>query len=84
MRTTAVFSRFKTAFSTAVRGLELLVRGIGFWTAILLPMAYLPPLFLGHPTFTDPVVLGKLLALNVVAIAIGLGYDRNSPVTVSE
>lgn len=55
------------------------VRGLAFWTAIVLPMLYLPPLLLGHPTVLDPPVLGTLLGVNVSAIVVGHSHGREPP-----
>lgn len=64
---------------SALRRFFVVVRGLAFWTAILLPMLYLPPLLLGHPTIVDPPVLGTLLGVNVGAIVVGHGHGRTTP-----
>lgn len=76
MRTT-VITACVDKFPSALRRLLAVVRGIAFWTAILLPMLYLPPLLLGHPTVVDPPVLGTLLAVNVGAIVVGRDHGQN-------
>lgn len=59
----------------AVRGLETAVRGLAFWTAVLLPLAYLPLFVVGVSGTADLVVIGQLVAINVVALLVGHVYD---------
>lgn len=60
--------------SVAVRGLGRTVQGCAFWTAALLPMGYVPLLVVAPSQLTTPSILGKLAALNVVALLVGHGY----------
>lgn len=57
------------------------LRGVAFWCAILLPLTYLPLLFGGGAPPSsfggDLSVVLLLIALNVVAFA--LGHDHNRP-----
>lgn len=50
------------------------VRGLAFWTAALLPFAYVP-LLVGHPSGE---LLGSVLAVHVVALVVGHGYRRDA------
>lgn len=67
-----------------VGGLATAVRTLAFWTAVLLPLAYLPLYLAGDPRVTSVVAIGQLIALNVVALllghchdgAVGQGFDR--------
>lgn len=63
---------WRLALSLLVGRVLGLVRGIAFWTAILLPFTYVP-LLLGDPPET---LFGTLLALNVVALVVGHGHRR--------
>jgi hypothetical protein len=59
------------------------VRGLAFWSAILLPLTYLPMLFSDlSPSLgiagTDAQVVGALICLNLVALL--LGHSHNRPV----
>ncbi len=64
---------------TARRGrlaLQQSVQWLGFWTAILLPLLYLPLLYIGIGTQTGTVFLG-LLGLQLIALLAGHGHNRN-------
>lgn len=50
------------------------VRGVGFWTAILLPVLYLPMLLLNHPWAIDSLNLLKIVGLHWASIVVGSGY----------
>lgn len=62
----------RDADRTLAGAVEVL-RSAAFWTATLLPFAYLPLLAAG---FVDrhPVAFGALLLIN--AVAVGLGHDH--------
>ena len=49
------------------------VRFVAFWVAVALPFLSLP-LLVGGLEGSEPVVLGALLAVNVVALVVGHGY----------
>jgi hypothetical protein len=51
-----------------------LIRAIGFWTAILLPVLYLPMLLLNHPWMIDIVTIMKVIGLHGAALVVGSGY----------
>ena len=57
--------------ATIGAGLLTAVRGVAFWIAALLPLAYLPFLYLVP---TNPAGFAKLLALNLVAVVVGHSY----------
>lgn len=61
--------------SKLVGGLTTAVRGLAFWTAVLLPLAYLPLLLVGDSRVTDVAVIGQLVALNVLALLLGHFHD---------
>lgn len=52
------------------------LRFVAFWTAALLPFAYLPLLAAGFVE-RHPVAFGGLLLANAVAFRIGHGYRRD-------
>jgi len=54
--------------------LETTVRGVGFWTAILLPALYIPLVLVGHPWVADVANLTKVLALHAASLLVGSGY----------
>ncbi len=57
------------------------VRGVAFWSAILLPLTYLPLLFVDVPASigfgADVHLVALLIALNVVAFL--LGHEHRQP-----
>lgn len=61
---------------TRLEGLKGTVEATAFWTAILLPLAYVPVLYLG---LTDPVTVlafGALVAVHLSALSISHDYGR--------
>jgi len=48
---------------------------VAFWTAVLLPLAYVPLVVAGFSPVVDLSVFGKLVALNVVALVVGQFHD---------
>ncbi len=52
------------------------IRRISFWSAILLPLVYLPLLFVGLGPQTGYIVIG-LLALNLIALLVGHNHTHN-------
>lgn len=54
-----------------VRALVAAVRGLAFWTAVLLPLAYLPLFAVGTVGGRDLVVVWQLIGINVVALLVG-------------
>lgn len=61
-----------------MRWTRAVVRGVAFWTAVLLPLAYLPLVIAGVPPIPDPSVLAILVAVNVLALVLGRSYDGAS------
>lgn len=60
--------------SSAVGRLNSTVRGVGFWTAILLPALYIPLMLLSHPWLVDLANLTKVLALHAASLLVGNGH----------
>lgn len=69
------------AAESVVRRSLASVRVFAFWTAILLPLVYLPALFGGGSDTLglvgQPLVVLGLLALNLLAFLVG--HDHNLP-----
>ena len=49
---------------------------VAFWLGTLLPVFYLPVIVIGLDSFTHLALFVGLLALNVVALAIGRNYPE--------
>lgn len=60
--------------AVTIRRFGRAVQGCAFWTAALLPMGYVPLLIVAPAQLTTPSILGKLAALNVLALLVGHGY----------
>jgi hypothetical protein len=54
------------------------VRGLAFWTAALLPIVYIPLMVMEHWLLGNPVVFGKLVMINLIALVLGHGYGLNA------
>ena len=52
-------------------------RAIGFWSAVALPFLYVPVLATGLETVTETGIVLVLLALNLLAILAGRGYNAD-------
>lgn len=59
---------------TRRKGTEL-IRVVAFWTAVVIPFAYLPLLF--HGLEGNATLFGGLLVLNAVALLLGHDYQRD-------
>jgi hypothetical protein len=55
-------------------GVVTTIRTVAFWTAILLPILYVPLVVFDHSTVADLWFLGKLVTLNVAAVVVGHGH----------
>ncbi len=51
------------------------VRAAGFWTAVLLPLTYVPLVALSPAPAADPQVLVVAVAVNLLALAVGHGHE---------
>lgn len=63
---------------SATRRFAAVVRRLAFWTAIVLPVLYLPPLIAGPATTAELSLLGGLIGLHVAAIVVGHDYGTDS------
>lgn len=52
------------------------IRFAGFWAAIALPFLHTPLLVAGLDSTAKVVAYGSLLALNVLALVVGHGYNQ--------
>ena len=52
------------------------IRRLAFWSAVALPVLYLPPLIAGPDSTAQFAVVVALLAVHVVAILVGHEYRR--------
>ena len=71
--------RTALAVRTAQHGRAALgrsVRWLSFWAAIILPLLYLPLLYVGIGAQTGALFLG-LLALQLIALLAGHGYNQS-------
>lgn len=53
------------------------IKGIAFWTAIVLPFLYLPLLATGLTSTSTVVAFVLLVALNVAALVVGHPYGSD-------
>ena len=60
--------------ATVVRGVASVVRGVAFWTAIVLPVVYLPMVLTDHPWIVDVANLGAVMALHAASLVVGRHY----------
>jgi hypothetical protein len=65
----------KLAVSAAAARALTAVRVMAFWTAILLPLAYLPLFLAGVAGAVDSVVVAAVVALHAVAVLVGHVHD---------
>jgi hypothetical protein len=54
------------------------VRALAFWTAVVLPLTYLPVLATGLDSLQMGLAFVALLAVNVCALVVGQPYGRRS------
>ena len=52
-----------------------IARTLGFWAAVVLPLAYLPLIAFGPAPASDPTVIGTVIGVNLVAIVVGHGHE---------
>lgn len=60
--------------AVVVRGFVTVVRGIAFWMAALLPLVYVPLLFVDLAMAGIPIGMEAMLGLHVVALVVGHDY----------
>ena len=68
----------RSLVSSAAGRLNTTVRGVGFWTAILLPVLYIPLVLISHPWVVDLANLTKVLALHAASLLVGNGYGTGA------
>lgn len=62
---------------TSAKQLVMVARFVGFWSAVALPLVYLPLLSGGLVGWQVPTFV-VLFALNVLALIVGHDYGRNA------
>lgn len=77
-RGTPVLPAESNSLSFLVTKSLALVRAVAFWVAALLPLCYLPLMYVA------PTSLVKLVALNGVAVLVGHGYGVGESSSGSE
>jgi len=65
----------RAPLTTLRQRIERPIRFVGFWLSVALPFLYLPLLATGLDTVSRTVTFLGLLALNVIALAIGHSYQ---------
>jgi VIT1/CCC1 family predicted Fe2+/Mn2+ transporter len=58
--------------------LRTLVRAIAFWTAVLLPLVYVPLLATGLDSVPMALTFVALMTVNVCALVVGQPYGRRN------
>lgn len=58
-----------------VDGLSTCMQCVAFWTAVFLPLVYVPLLLGGDSVTGGLSFLWKLIALNIAAVVVGYRYD---------
>lgn len=63
--------------ATAARTTAAVVERVAFWTAVALPLVYVPLFAAGLPDrVPGPVLVLALVTLNVLAVLLGYNHDR--------
>jgi|GEM_PF-2332337 len=65
----------KLAVSAAAARALTVVRAVAFWTAVLLPLAYLPLFLAGVAGAVDPVVVAAVVGFHAIAVVVGHVHD---------
>ncbi|MFP4218250.1 MAG: hypothetical protein ACLFR6_05365 [Salinarchaeum sp.] len=65
----------RVSLATLRQRAERPIRFVGFWLSVALPFLYLPLLATGLNTVSQTIAFLGLLALNVVALAVGHSYQ---------
>lgn len=69
----APLSRLAQARGPAAAAIET----VGFWIAVLLPLAYVPLLLTGLSSPEDATLLAALVVLHLLALSAGHAHNRN-------
>lgn len=67
------------ALTTLLGGVGGVVRTLGFWTAIVLPLVYLPLMVVSHPWVVDYANFVKLVGVHVASVLIGQRSQTAGP-----
>lgn len=66
--------------NAALRTTVVCIQAAAFWTAVLMPFAYVPLLATGLSTAGEGLLLLQLLTLNAVALIVGHDHAAAVPV----
>lgn len=67
--------------NTALRRAVTCIRAVSFWTAVLIPFAYVPLLVTGLSTLSEGILMAQLLSVNAVALVLGHDHATDIPVS---
>jgi hypothetical protein len=68
----------KLAVSAAATRALTAIRAVAFWTAVLLPLAYLPLFLAGVAGAVDPVVVAAVVVIHAVAVVVGHVHEGSN------
>ena len=74
MHRSAIITRSTRLLGALLARFGVVVRGAAFWTAAVLPLAYLPLVLVAPVTAADLWLLATLLPVNVLALVVGHGH----------
>lgn len=70
--------RFGPDLPPVLRKIAVIIQGVAFWTAVVLPLIWLSLLLVPLPSGVDLWVIGTLIVLNAAALVVGHGYSGTS------
>ncbi|WP_324759841.1 hypothetical protein [Haloarcula montana] len=76
-RPPAVASSLQALLATVIATVVSVFRGVAFWATIPLPLVIAGTLAT-DVVATDPLLVGALVALNVICVALGHNYSPNT------
>jgi hypothetical protein len=68
---------FATVLSRLRPPASAVVGAAGFWTAVVLPLCYVPLLLTGLETARDAALLASLVLLHLLALTAGHAHNRS-------
>jgi hypothetical protein len=64
----------------ALRRAVTSIQSVAFWTAVLIPFAYVPLLVTGLSTLGEGLLMAQLVTVNAVALVLGHDHAEDIPV----
>lgn len=55
------------------------IQAVGFWTAVLIPFAYVPLLVTGLSTLDEGILMAQLLTINALGLVLGHDHAADTP-----